>query len=104
MFWSPDDCSGEGDDWQLMGWYNFNPGDCGLVYANDLADLNRYWYYHGRAADGARWTGSIGLTPVSNDAFDRCWGLPAAGPDDFEIGFRLLDVGSSDDYTLSFIR
>ena len=45
MFWSPNDCGGEGGDWQTIGWFPIEPGACVTVYANDLDDVNnRYWY------------------------------------------------------------
>ena len=33
MFWSPNDCGGEGGDWQTIGWFPIEPGACVTVYA-----------------------------------------------------------------------
>jgi uncharacterized membrane protein len=102
MFWSPDTCGGEGDNWQMMGWYNFDPGTCGVVYENDLEDLNRYWYYYALAEDGAFWAGSLGGTSVPKDAFDLCWGAGIAADENSQgVSFRELDIDGSDDFTLS---
>lgn len=86
-----------------MGWYNFDPGTCGVVYENDLEDLNRYWYYYAQAVDGEFWAGAIGETVVPSDAFDMCWGTPTTNDDSVGVAFRELDVNSYDDFTLSLI-
>ncbi len=57
MFYSPDTCSGEGANFEMMGWWNLDPGSCATVYGNDLEDLNRYWFYYAMAGDGAVWSG-----------------------------------------------
>ena len=59
VFYSPETCSaaGHGGDFELMGWWVIEPGSCALVYANDLEDLNRFWYFFAQARDGAIWEG-----------------------------------------------
>jgi uncharacterized membrane protein len=99
MFYSPDTCGGEGDNFEMMGWWNLAPGSCALVYANDLEDLNRYWYFFAHASDGAVWAGPWGAS-VPTHAFDQCFGI-GVNPGE-SIGFRELDVGDNDDYTLTF--
>ncbi len=107
MFYSPETCGGEGGDFEMMGWWRLDPGSCGLVYANDLADLNRFWYYFGMAADGAVWAGPFGANvprnPFGGD--QACWGLQkvVAGTVFIRIGYRELDIGDSDDHTLTFV-
>jgi uncharacterized membrane protein len=99
MFYSPDTCGGEGQNFEMMGWWNIEPGSCARVYANDLEDLNRYWFYFAHSSDGAVWSGPYGAS-VPSEAFDQCYGIgvsPGEG-----IGFRLLDIGDNDDYTLTF--
>src|SRR5947207_15600157 len=98
-FWSDEDCGGEGGNWQNMGWYVLAPGSCGLVYANDLEDLNRYWYYYAEADDGAVWAGEY-PTRVTDAAFNLCDGIGST--DQRIVGFRELDIGDNDGYTLSF--
>lgn len=100
MFYSPGDCGGEGDNWQTIGWFAIAPGACATVYANDLDDVNnRYWYFHAENADGSVfWAGPIGVY-VTDEAFNHCYGI---GTTTSRIaGFRLLDVGDNDDYTVT---
>jgi uncharacterized membrane protein len=99
MFYSPNTCGGEGKDFEMMGWWNLAPGSCALVYANDLDDLNRFWYYFAIAGDGNVWAGPWGAT-VPTHAFDQCFGV-GVNPGE-SIGFREVDVGDSDDVTLTF--
>jgi uncharacterized membrane protein len=99
-FYSPNDCGGEGGNWQNIGWYRVEPGSCSVVYENDLADLNRYWYYFAEADDGARWSGDF-LTYVKDpEAFNICQGVGSSAYE--SVGFRELDVGDNDEYTLTF--
>jgi len=104
-FYSPDKCGGEGDNFEMMGWWNIAPGSCALVYGDDLEDLNRYWYYYAEAEDGAVWSGPYGAS-VPIFAFDQCYGIGVVienGNESVEIGFRELDIDSYDDYTLTFV-
>jgi uncharacterized membrane protein len=101
MFWSPDTCSGEGGDWQMMGWWNIDPGGSAFVYANDLEDLNRYWYYYAYSSDGARWAGDGSwVRSVPTAAFNQCFGAGVVG-DTEEVDFRQLDIDGNDDWTLN---
>lgn len=104
MFYSPETCGGEGGDFEMMGWWRIEPGACALVYANDLEDVNRYWYYFAHAADQAVWAGPFGAN-VPRTAFGGdqwCWGDQKVSVSDIErIGFRELDIGGNDDYTLT---
>src|SRR5258706_11791624 len=106
MFYSPETCGGDGRDFEMMGWWRIEPGSCAHVYANDLEDLNQFWYYFAEADDGAVWAGPFGAN-VPLDAFgggQSCWGTQKVAGNNFErIGYRELDIGSNDDYTLTFI-
>jgi len=106
MFYSPETCGGEGGDFEMMGWWRINPGTCALVYANDLADLNRFWYFFAHAADGAFWAGPFGAN-VPRQAFggdQACWGLQKVSGTDIErIGYRELDIGDHDDHTVTLV-
>jgi uncharacterized membrane protein len=103
MFYSPDRCGGDGGNFETMGWWPLNPGQCALVYGNDLEDLNRFWYYFAMADDGAVWAGPFG-TSVPRAAFDGCFGTGVGGASSefIAIGYRELDIGDNDDYTLTF--
>jgi uncharacterized membrane protein len=105
MFRSPETCGGEGGDFEMMGWWRIEPGSCALVYANDLADVNRYWYYFAHATDGAFWAGPFGAS-VPRSAFgggQACWGVQhtTVGSQFESIGFRQFDVGDSGDATIT---
>ncbi len=97
-FYSPERCAD--DPWQEMGWFAVDPGTCSLVYANDLADLNQYWYYFAESDDGAFWAGPF-TASVTVAPFDKCHVGSTA--DDRQIGMRELDIGDNDDYTLTFV-
>jgi uncharacterized membrane protein len=100
MFYSPDTCGGEGGGWQTIGWFPMAPGQCTTVYGNSLDDVNnRYWYYHAENGDGTIvWAGPIGVY-VTKQAFNHCYGI---GTTSSRIaGFRILDVGDYDDFTVT---
>ena len=96
MFFSPETCGGEGGDFELMGWWNINPGGNALVYANDLADLNRFWYVHARAVDGRIWEGPFVYPTVPLEAFSRCWGIASSAGQSIPCGYREIDIGNHD--------
>ena len=100
-FHSPEACGGEGGDWQNIGWYPVDPGSCVVVYQNDLADVNRYWYYYAEADDGATWSGDFPTFVEYPGPFNICDGLGSSAYT--RVGFRELDVGDNDDYTLTFV-
>jgi uncharacterized membrane protein len=104
MFYSPETCGGDGGDYEMMGWWMIEPGSCALVYANDLE--TSFWYYFAHAADGAFWAGPF-ATSVPRQAFGGiCWGVPkgGSGSSDFEeIGYRELDIGDNEDFTVTFV-
>jgi uncharacterized membrane protein len=100
-FFSPETCSGEGGGWQNIGWYPVQPGTCRVVYANDLADVNRFWYYYAEADDGAKWSGAFPTWIKDPEAFNICDGLGTTALR--QVGFRELDVGDADNYTFTFL-
>jgi uncharacterized membrane protein len=104
MFYSPDTCGGEGGNYQMIGWYNFDPGTCGTVYENDLEDAGWWWGIYGQADDGMVWAGPYGAS-VPLAAFNQCYGIQAVNEegDGFTaIGFREFDFGGIDDATVNF--
>ena len=106
MFYSPETCGGDGQDFEYMGWWNIQPGACAFVYANDLEDLNRFWYVYAIATDGAEWSGPFVRESVPlSKAFNKCWGFDVNFP--FEppytsVKFFELDIGDADNFTLTF--
>jgi uncharacterized membrane protein len=105
MFYSPESCGGDGGDFEKMGWWRIAPGSCALVYANDLEDVNQFWYYYAQADDGAVWAGpfraAVSLDPFGGDQW--CYGFETSAPGQIIIGYRELDIGDNDDYTLTFV-
>jgi hypothetical protein len=105
MFYSPEACGGEGGNFECMGWWNIQPGGSAFVFANDVGDLNRFWYFFAEAAD-AVWSGPFGHA-VPTHAFggdDACWGLGVgAGSEWRQVGYFEKDVGDADNYTLTFV-
>jgi uncharacterized membrane protein len=100
MFYSPNDCGGEGGNWQTIGWYAAGPGQCTTVYENSLGDVNnRYWYFYAQNASGSTvWAGPISVY-VTNEAFNHCYAIGTSAS--WIAGYRLLDVGDYDDFTVT---
>jgi uncharacterized membrane protein len=100
VFHSPDDCGGEGRDWQGIGWFHAAVGETVTVYSNDLDDVhNRYWYFYAESGDGQSfWAGEPAFF-AGDDAFNHCIG---EGRSDWrQYGLRIIDVGDNDDYTVT---
>jgi uncharacterized membrane protein len=105
MFYSPETCGGEGGNFEAMGWWSIEPNACANVYANDVGDLNRFWYIYADADDGAVWAGPFAFS-APLDAFggdQACWGVQASSDHHVGIGFRQIDVGDSDDHIVTFV-
>jgi uncharacterized membrane protein len=102
MFYSPEDCGGEGHDWQKIGWFAIMPGACSVVYANDLDDVNnRFWYFHAENLDlTVNWSGPISVH-VTDEAFNNCLGIATTA--ERVVGFREIDVGDNDDFTVNLV-
>jgi uncharacterized membrane protein len=97
MFLSPDTCGQDGN-WQTIGWYGIDPGNSADVYDNDLEDLNRYFFYYAKAADGATWSGNWGNVYLYHHAFNSC--INIGSTDAYAVvGMRLIDVDGNDDIT-----
>lgn len=98
-FYSPDDCGGEGGDWQTIGWFHVVPGSCVTPYANDLDDVgNRYWYFYAHSQNGEEWSGPYD-TLVDSVAFNVCDGIGTTA--EHTVGMQQLDVGDYDNYTVN---
>jgi uncharacterized membrane protein len=99
-FFSPEQCGGEGGSWQNIGWYPVEPGQCVVVYANDVGDVNRFWYFFAEADDGVAWTGEFPTFVKDPEAFNLCDGIGSTALR--TAGFRELDVHDNDNFTLTF--
>jgi uncharacterized membrane protein len=105
MYYEPG-CS-DGGDWIKKGWWRLTSGQCAIVYGGDLDDLNQYYYYYAESEDFATtWNGPINRF-VPFQAFEWCeWTACSRSdgrPCGYDVGFRLLDIGDYDDYTLTLI-
>ncbi len=98
-----------GNCWQRQGWFSITPGSCKKILPNavypdvgdDLSDINRYYCFYAVAADGAKWSGPY-MRGVTNSAYHRCDCLKYSHSD-LSAGFRLFDIDSNDDFTVSLI-
>jgi hypothetical protein len=81
----------------LAGWYNLDTGQSMTV---DLDDINRYWFFNADATDGAYWAGDV-VHDVPPTAFDWCWNTDSNVA--FSVGFREIDVGDNDDFTVNLV-
>jgi uncharacterized membrane protein len=90
----------DGGDWIKKGWWVIGPGQCKVAYGGDLDDLNRYYCYFAEALDGSFWAGEI-VRAVPPQRFEWC--EHTASTDSRDVGFRVLDIGDSDNYTLTLI-
>jgi uncharacterized membrane protein len=99
ILWYSPGCP-DGGDWELAGWYNLDTGQSMTVFSGDLDDINRYWFFNAEATDGAYWAGDV-VHDVPPTAFDWCWDTDSnvASP----IGFREIDVGDNDDFTVNLV-
>lgn len=104
MYYHPQ-CS-DGGDWIKKGWWKLTTGQCKVVYSGDLDDLNRYYCYYAEATDGAVWAGPY-TRFVPFQAFSWCEWIACSHSDGSpcgkNVGFRLLDINSYDNYTLTLI-
>jgi uncharacterized membrane protein len=96
-YYDPSNCANQGL-WIKEGWWNLAPGQCVYVYAGSLRNVNRYWVYYARATNGYNWSGQY-CTQVTNQAFHQCWNNPSQ----YQICYRLLDINSYDNFTLTLI-
>jgi hypothetical protein len=90
----------DGGDFGKKGWYHLVSGHSAVVYGGDAADLNRYFCYYAENDQGDHWSGQY-VRAVPQHAFDWCeW---TGSTDSRDVGFRLLDVGDTDNYTLTLV-
>jgi uncharacterized membrane protein len=96
LYYSPN-CP-DGGDWAKKGWWRINTGECQVVHGGSLRSLNRYYGYYAEADNGATWAGPY-VRAVPPQRFDWCeWTSSTQARD---VGFRLLDINSYDNFTLT---
>ena len=72
----------------------------GTADHNDVEDLNQFFYYYAKAADGAQWSGNWGPIYVYHNAFDSCINIGSTAAYDI-VGLHEIDVNGYDDYTVN---
>ncbi len=98
MWYSPN--CGDGGNWRKRGWWKIDPGQCKIVFGEDLEDINRYFCYYANSSDGSEWSGPY-IRDVPINAFLWCeWSKDSQSR---EIGYRLLDIEDNDDFTLNLV-
>lgn len=90
MFYDPDICSGDGDDWGTRGWWRIEPGDTKWAFST----TNKYACFYAEAADGTIWAGNYGPVYGYSTAFDGCVGL-ATTQSDVIVDMRLITLPGS---------
>jgi uncharacterized membrane protein len=100
IMWYHPNCP-DGGDWEKKGWWNINPGNTAHVLDLDLDETNRYYYFYAEAVDGHTWSGPY-FTNVPSEAFDWCENTGSTTSR--SLGFRELDIGDNDDYTLTLVQ
>lgn len=97
IMWYTPNCI-DGGDWTKEGWWGIAPNQCANVFGGDLSDVNRYFCYYAIADDGTLWSGPYHRS-IPDHVFDWCeW---VADSQSYDVGFRLLDIGDNDDFTLT---
>jgi uncharacterized membrane protein len=99
-FWSPETCRGEGGNWETMGWWGIDAGGSKNVYNNDVDDLNQYYYFYAKAADGAEWAADYGPLYVYHEVFNSCINIGSTAAYAV-VGMKEIDVNGYDNYTLT---
>src|SRR6478672_551879 len=98
MFYSPDTCGGEGDNFELRGWWNIAPrGGSAVVFGGDV-DFNRYWFIYAFATDGRTWTGPW-RHGLPTGPFSACWGIGNT-QQTIDGQFFRFDVGDNENYNM----
>ena len=88
----------DGGDFSKAGWWHLAPFQGPTpVFNGDLHELNRYYCFFAHNEIGKVWAGEY-IRAVPHTAFDWC--EFTANTDSRNVGFRLLDIGDSDDYTV----
>jgi uncharacterized membrane protein len=86
----------DGSSWVKKGWWSLAPGQCKIVYGAAIS--NRYSYYYAEGG-GRVWAGPF-FTCTPDIAFEWCDNTCSTGSRN--LGYRQLDTGGSQNYTLTF--
>jgi hypothetical protein len=90
-------CDNANSQFEKLGWWKLLYGQTAELMTGDLTTGNEYYTFYADCTDGATWSGPY-IRMVSDQVFDQCefddTGMTRS------VGFRLLDVGDADDYTV----
>jgi uncharacterized membrane protein len=97
--WHNPSCSAvDGSVWEKQGWWSLTPGECKIVYGPTIGNSISYYYAEG---SGITWSGPFGdCTPWA--AFDLCDNT--CNTNARVLGYRELNTGGFENYTLTFTR
>jgi uncharacterized membrane protein len=95
-------CSG---NWETRGWWLLNPGESKIVFGGDLQQVgSTFFYYYAESADGTLvWNGAF-PTSVPTSAFVWCLNTSNSDPTTRTVGFREINVGGANNYTLTLTK
>lgn len=89
----------DGGDWEKKGWWKMEPGESKVPYADDLDDVNLWWYCFAHAADGTVWGGDF-PEQVPDHAFQWC--EQTADTSSRTVGMFQFPGGQSEDHVVTF--
>ncbi|WP_140789009.1 DUF1036 domain-containing protein [Myxococcus xanthus] len=87
----------DGSTWRNSGWWELTPGQCKIVYSSAIPGSTIYYYAEG---GGRVWAGPF-MTCVSNAVFSLC-DNSCTITGSRNVGFRQIDTGGAQNYTLNF--
>jgi uncharacterized membrane protein len=92
-------CSGS---WETRGWWLLNPGESKIVFGGDLQQVgSNFCYFYAESADGSLvWNGAY-PTSVPTTIFDWCLNTSNSDPATRTLGFREVNVGGNNNYTIN---
>jgi uncharacterized membrane protein len=95
MYYSPN-CP-DGGNFSKAGWWHLAPYGQKTLFNGNLSDLNRYYCFYAHDEVDKVWAGQY-VRPVPPTAFDWCEFV--TNSQSRNVGFRLLDIGDSDNSTV----
>lgn len=98
---APSCVSSDGSSWRKAGWWGLLPGECKIVYGPDIPNRFSYYYAEQEGRSGLVWDGNF-PTCTPDARFELCDN--SCFSPSRNLGYRQLDTGSSDNYTLTFTR
>jgi uncharacterized membrane protein len=93
----------DGGSWETQGWWLIQPGATATVFGRDLQTVDEYFYFYAESNDRRLiWSGPY-KTCCPSTAFDWCLNTCNNNPNTRVLGFREINIGSYNNYTLNLI-